>query len=176
MRETALIATRRRVSLAVALTATAIGTALALVLWFAPKPDLPEIPSGLAQELNDRSTPIIEEQLTARWFTGAPGPKVACAIRPIATAPESARSVTAVETVYVWANCATLGTEVQSGSFMPIALHLTPPVSIETPMDGADYQEQIERIFPERIQDAILGDVDFGDLDTVLEKRITQIS
>ncbi|HWS35386.1 MAG TPA: hypothetical protein VN408_21945 [Actinoplanes sp.] len=130
------------------------------------------ISAELAGELSERAVPIIEQKLTMDWFAGAAGQRMVCVARPLGTDPASAQTISAVETVYVWALCATTGTKVRSEMSKPMAVHLTGPGGVEAPTDGESHASQVERIFPERLHDVVLGDIRVEDLEAALEDRI----
>jgi hypothetical protein len=167
---------RRTKGAVVASVATVIVGVLAAVLWHRRGAEPQQIAPGLALELATTAAPVIEAQLTAEWFVGKPGQRMACAVRPIGTAPDSAETLAAVETVYVWSLCASVGTEVRSALSGPMAVRLVAPPSAESPGDGAAYATDVKRIFPERLHDAVLGNVQVHDLEAPLKERIAELS
>ncbi|MBB2948403.1 hypothetical protein FB565_008186 [Actinoplanes lutulentus] len=98
----------------------------------------------------------------------------ACAVRVLGADPEGITSADQARTVYVDAWCAWIDTEVQTESAIPEAVRLTDPPVAESPGDGSLYGPDIERIFPERLQDAVFDGGDPDEMDTRLRERIAE--
>ncbi|WP_305783653.1 hypothetical protein [Symbioplanes lichenis] len=129
-----------------------------------------EVPPALAATLATQVTPIVEQQLSADWS----GDRMGCATRVFGLDPAGARTPADVRVAYVWAQCSTIGTGIDSGLALPTAVHLVPAPTVETPEDGS-YGADIERIFPSRVRDLAYGD-EKPDLTPAVAARVAVLT
>lgn len=101
---------------------------------------------------------------------------LACAVRVLGTDPPAVVEASRARSIFVWAQCATVGTAVRTESSLPVAVHLTDPPSAEVPGDGSLNAPDRQRIFPERLWDATAGDGSGYGLETRLHQRIDERS
>jgi hypothetical protein len=100
---------------------------------------------------------------------------LACAVHVLGTEPADVTAVAQARTVYVWARCATVGTEVATESSLPVAVHLTEPPTAEVPRDGALNAPDVDRIFPGRLGDVVSGG-QYPELESQLRQRVLEKS
>ncbi|WIM93251.1 hypothetical protein ACTOB_005224 [Actinoplanes oblitus] len=106
---------------------------------------------------------------------GPAGEQRACSVWVVGADPPTLTAAAQARAVYVWAMCA-YGGDVPSSSLLPVAVHLTDPPTAEAPGDGALYGPEIERIFPERLRDAILDDNHAATLQPEMNDRVRERS
>jgi hypothetical protein len=129
-----------------------------------------DLPEAVRAALTVRARDVIESGV-ASGLSGGDG-RLACAVHVLGADPPALTAADQARSVYVWALCETVGTEVASGSSLPVAVRLTDPPTGETPGDGLLYGPDIERIFPERLRDPVL-DADYvSELEPLLRERI----
>ncbi|GAA1639350.1 hypothetical protein [Actinoplanes couchii] len=132
----------------------------------------PVLDPAVAAALGDRVTPLIEKA-QAEFLPD--GQREACGVRVLGTEPPVTTAAGAT-TAYVWAHCATLGSEVRSESVTPVRVLLGPAGKVE-PAQPWDYSDgSISTMFPDRLHDVFLtGDRPDG-LEEALAARIRQVS
>lgn len=112
-----------------------------------------DLPAAVRAELAVRARDAIEGGATWPYLDAQPG-RLACDVRVFGADPPALTAADQARSVYVWADCVTLGTEVRSESLVPAAVHLTDPPTVEVPGPGSLYGPDVERIFPERLRDS----------------------
>ncbi|WP_306207237.1 hypothetical protein [Actinoplanes sp. RD1] len=128
-----------------------------------------EVPAVLASEVSAQVTPLVEQHISAAWS----GDRIGCATRVFGVEPAAARTPADVRTAYVWAQCTTIGTGIDSGTVLPAAVRLGPAPSVDTPQDGS-YAADVERIFPPRLRDLAYGDTR-PDLSAAVAARVAAL-
>ncbi len=121
------------------------GTGAQTVVASGPQGLSPVVREGVA----DRARDALEGEASTAL---EPGGALACAVHVLGTDPENLAEVADARTVYVWAHCATVGTQVRTEMSLPAAVHLTTPPTAEVPRDGSLYAPDVRRIFPERLR------------------------
>ncbi|MBB2944524.1 hypothetical protein FB565_004253 [Actinoplanes lutulentus] len=148
----------------------------ATAFWFLKDSGEQPLDEAFQAELITRVTPLVEEQITETWSSGAG--RMACAVRPVGVEPASAATITEVTTVYAWARCDTRTAE-GSGTVTPVAVHLTPAGRVEAPTDAQWDAGEAGEMFPERLHDDLLegrtAEMDAA-LETALRERIRELS
>lgn len=166
----------RRNMVAAGLTITVLAT-LAVTLttkWIQRGPD--DVPGPIRVELSAKVVPILETHPDADALLGHTGGGRACAVRPFGTEPPAVSRAEHVTTVYAWASCATLNTDVRSEASGPVVIRLTPAISIEVAGDGTEYGKAVRRMFPKRLQDLAFEHSDNQQLEQALEERIRELN
>ncbi|MEV8508358.1 hypothetical protein AB0368_26550 [Actinoplanes sp. NPDC051475] len=100
--------------------------------------------------------------------------RLACAVRVLGTDPPAVVQAAQARTVFVWAMCSTVGTEVNTESSLPVAIHLSDPPAAEVPGDGSLNGPDRRRIFPERLQDVVAGDGNGYGLEPQMRQRVQE--
>jgi hypothetical protein len=170
---------RRRTTVATVAAAAALLTSGGLIAgWPAVTGGRADVASG-PQSLS----PVVRERLAERVRDALEGDasgalrsgstSLACAVRVLGTDPENISEVGDARTVYVWARCATVGTQVRTERSLPAAVRLTTPPTAEVPRDGALHRPDVRRIFPERLWKALEERQEYGnELESQVYQRI----
>jgi hypothetical protein len=134
----------------------------------------PVLPAALRASLAVEARDTIETGVVPT--VASDSGRLACAVKLLGTEPAAVTEVAQVRTIYVWASCATLGTEVRTESSLPVALHLTDPPTAEVPGDGEINTSDKKRIFPKRLWDEVIGDGDSQPLEAPMLQRVAEKS
>lgn len=148
------------------LTILAVAALGATAFWYLQDDGEPPLDSALSAELATRAVPLVEDEIS----DGAD--RMACAVQPVGTEPASTRRAADVRVVYGWASCeARQG--VRSGTLVPVAVHLAPATRVEYPADW-DWStgDRLDRIFPERLHDELLGGERSDETNAALESAL----
>ncbi|XVU29092.1 hypothetical protein ACQPZJ_19135 [Actinoplanes sp. CA-054009] len=127
-----------------------------------------KLPAAVRHDLTIKARDALENGASSS-LTPDEG-RLACAVRVMGADPPALTA----RTLYVYAECATVGAEVATVSSLPVVLHLTDPPTAEVPGDGSLYDADIKRLFPARLRDLAYGDT--YDLDPELRRRIQERS
>jgi len=81
----------------------------------------------------------------------------ACAAHVFGIDPSTATSAQDVKAVYAWVYCEeTLPSHLLGDQiFVPVAIHLATPPTIEIPEDGDDFPGSVAKIFPAELRDIV---------------------
>ena len=126
----------------------------------------PAVRTGLAEGARDALEAGAVKSLTPERGV------LACAVRVLGAEPAEVTRVGDARTVFVWARCAVVRSDVGTEFSVPVAVHLTVPPTGEVPDNGSENGPSTRRIFPERVWGAIDDGHTYTELEAQLKERV----